>query len=455
MYTEQLPPHDTTAEEAVLGGLLIDGEATARVSTRLKPEDFYHAANQQVFEAILAIFERGDDVHTISVADELARQSRLEDCGGHVYLSRLVAETPTSIYVDSYRNIVHGKSVQRQLVAVGSKISEIAFKGEQGADELLARADALVTSVHEARPMRVAAPLLEGVERFLQDSPRDGRKAGMSTGFVDLDAIVGGFFGNQMIIVAATTGSGKSAFAANVAMNVAQQVDREGRPRRVLFISQEMSERENVARLLSRMSGLPLNRVLAGPWNDMETDTIVRVAGELAEIPIHISDTRNGTVASVRAEAKLLRQEYGLDLIVVDYLQLLDVQDHRQNRTQQVTEITRSLKKLAMELAIPVLAISQLSRAVNARPGHEPVLSDLRESGTIEQDADVVLFVHRAEQFATEEQWRIEHPGEQYLRGQADLIVAKQRNGPVGRVRLRFNERTTTFENVDSQRALV
>ena len=433
MYTEELPPHDEDAENGVLGSLLIDGQSTPRVTHILAPEDFLPRHNQFVFEAVKAVYDRGDDVHQISVADELSRRDRLEDCGGLPYLSRLITETPTSAYVDSYAGLVKTKSIQRQLIKAGSLISEVGFRGEDVADEMLRRSDGFLAAVHRARPASAPAALSEAVERFIDQAPRDGRPSGVSTGFADLDIFLGGLFGGNVVVLAATTGVGKSALAKDIAINVAGQKDRDGRPRRVLFFSIEMSETENVARLLARLSGVSLNRVLVGPWDDAQTDKIMQAAGDLAELPMHVADTRQRTVAAIRSEAKLLQQERGLDLVVVDYLQLVAPSDPRQNRVQQVTEVTHGLKAMALSLNLPILALAQLSRAGDARAVKEPILSDLRESGSIEQDADAVLFLHRAD------------PG---VSDQVDVILAKHRNGPTGRFKLAFAKATTTFTDM-------
>ena len=440
MYTEELPPHDDEAEEAVLGSLLISNDEIPHVSLTLGVDDFFRQKHGWVYGAILELYQRGDAVNQISTADELNRTGRLEDMGGLGFLSHLIATVPTSVYASNYAKVVKGKSLQRQLIKFGANVAEIGFKGEEEPDGMLRRVEAGLAAI-SARPSRGPEPISAPLERFLEDSPRDGRKSGVQTGIADLDNMTGGFIGGQVVVLAAATSAGKSALAKDISMNVAAA------GKRVAFFSVEMSETENVARILARESSVGLSRVLKGPWSEQEEAKIMRSAGAVAEYPLHLKSSGDLTIQSLRSQARMVRQEHGLDLIVVDYLQLIKAVDTRQNRVAQVTEVTHGLKALAMDLNVPLLALAQLNREFEKRPSKAPILSDLRESGSIEQDADVVLLLYRPELYYTEEEW-MRTSEEPYPRGMAQVNVAKQRNGPLGVFDLIFREETATFRSL-------
>jgi replicative DNA helicase len=447
VYTEQLPPHDDQAEEAVLGALIIDGEAVPRVASFLDAKDFFRQKHAWVFEACIMLFTRDQPINQISVADELSRQQRLEEVGGLPFLSHLIATVPTSVYAEHYGQVVQRLSIMRQLIAAGGRISEIGYRAELDQDEALRQAEDMVYRLRMGHSDRDLVSLHQALDEYLEKGVLAGtQKESVSSGFLDLDKLLGGFQASDLLILAARPGVGKSAMALNIAKVVTSQRRPSGRRGVAAFFSLEMATEQIVERLLSSESGVNTNRLRLRNWTDHEEAAVMSAAGRLADLQLYIDDTSMLSVVELRSKARRLYLEEGLDLIVVDYLQLMrGSASYGGNRVQEISEISRSLKGLARDLNVPVLALSQLSRAVEARQGHEPQLSDLRESGSIEQDADVVMFLYRPDFYFTEEEWERQHPGEEYPRGIAEVIVAKHRNGPLGRLQLIFRERTTTF----------
>ncbi len=449
MYTEQLPPHDDQAEEAVLGSLVIDAEAIPRVAAFLTVQDFFRQKHAWIFEACLELFTRNQPINQVSVSDELSRQQRLEEVGGLPFLSHLIATVPTSVYAEHYGQMVRRLSVMRQLINAGGRIVEIGYRAESEGEEALSQAEELIYRLRMGRSERDLVSLHQALDDYLEQevgSSRLTQQGGLGTGFMDLDRLLGGFQPSDLIILAARPGVGKSALALNIAKAVTTDRRANGRRGVVAFFSLEMATEQVVERLLAGESGIDTRRLRVGGWTDHEEAAVMEAAGRLAELPLYIDDSSMLGMVELRSKARRLYLEEGLDLVVVDYLQLMRGSvAFGGNRVQEISEISRTLKGLARDLNVPVLALSQLSRAVEGRPGHEPLLSDLRESGSIEQDADVVIFIYRPDVYFTEEEWDRQHPGDQYPRGIADLIVAKHRNGPLGRPQLVFRERTTTF----------
>ena len=447
MYTEQLPPHDDEAEEAVLGSLLIDSDATPRVAAFLQIDDFFRQKHSWVYGACMALFSRNEPINQISIADELSRRQQLEDTGGLPFLSHLIATVPTSIYAENYGQVVRRLSMMRRLIAAGGRISEIGYRAELEEDEALRQAEDLVYRIRTNQRQRDLVPLGVALDDFLEQGLQAGRaREGVETGFADLDRLLGGLQPSDLVILAARPGGGKSAMALNLARTVAGQRRADGQPRVAALFSIEMAKDQVVERLLASESSIGTRRIRDGNWTDREETLIMRAAGDLAELELYIDDSPHLSAIEMRSKSRRLFLERGLDLVVVDYLQMMAGGGaFGGNRVQEISEISRALKTLARDLNVPVLALSQLSRAVEQRPNKEPQLSDLRESGSIEQDADVVAFLYRPELYFTEEEWARIHPDGEYPRGLADLIVAKHRNGPVGRFSLVFREQTTTF----------
>ena len=447
MYTEQLPPHDDEAEEAVLGSLLIDSDATPRVSSFLEPDDFFRQKHAWVYGACLELFRRNEPINQISVGDELSRRQQIDDAGGLPFLSQLIATVPTSIYAENYGHVVRRLSIMRRLISAGGRISEIGYRAELDEEEALRDAEDLIYRIRANQQLRDLVSIRQALDSFLEDDVQfGGQRDAVASGFADLDSLLGGLQPSDLLVLAARPGGGKSAMALNLARAVAAQRRPDGRSRVVAFFSIEMPTVQVVERLLASESSVGTRRIRAGDWNDREEAFIMRAAGDLAELELYIDDSSRLSAVELQSKARRLFLERGLDLVVVDYLQMMaGANAFGGNRVQEISEITRSLKSLARDLNVPVLALSQLSRAVEQRPNREPQLSDLRESGSIEQDADVVAFLYRPELYFTPEEWERLRPDDEYPRGLAELIVAKHRNGPVGRFSLVFRDQTTSF----------
>ncbi len=430
--------------------MLIDGETVPGVQIIVEAGDFYRQRHAWIFEACVTLFTRNDPISQISVADELARRQRLEEVGGLPFLSHLIAVVPTSVYADNYARLVRRLSIHRQLIDAGGQIAGIGTRAEEDEEESLRKAEELLYRMRLGQNTRDLEALRDVLDRYVEDTEQlvGGRVGGVESGFVDLDRqLGGGFQPSDLLILAARPGVGKSAFALNVAKSAAETRKPDGRPRIVAFFSLEMASEQVIERLLAGESGINSTRIRGHVWTDYEEGAIMNAVGRLADLPLYIDDSVNLSVVALRSKARRLSLEEGLDLIVVDYMQLMSGTNTFGNRVQEISEISRSLKALARDLNVPVLALSQLSRAVENRPRHEPLLSDLRESGAIEQDADVVLFLYRPDMVFTGEEWERQHPDQDYPRGIADVIIAKHRNGPTGRMQVVFEEQTTTFRN--------
>jgi len=448
MSTDRLPPHDIEAEEAVLGALLIDGGAIFRIATFLKPEDFYREKNQWVYAACCRLYDRNEAIDQVTVAHDLSQQERLEAIGGAAYLSHVVSNVATSVYVEHYAQIVHRMSVMRRLISAAVQIEAIGYEGGPDVEDALSRAENVLLKLRRGQRPWDFVPIRELLHRYFEDaeesSPFEGEV--VYTGFRALDDLLGGLRRSDMIVLAARPSLGKTSLALSIARNAAVN-----QKARVAIFSVEMSRDQLVQRLLSSEAGVDSHRLRQGKGSDAESERLMEATGILSEAPIFIDDSPALRVTEMKSKARQLDFERGIDLIIVDYLQLLRG-DGRENRVQEITEISRSLKELARELNVPLIAVSQLSRAIEWRSSHKPQLSDLRESGSIEQDADVVIFISREDKYVKEDEWDKEHPGEKYPRGVADIIIAKHRNGPIGEGKLRFIEKTVKFADYEVER---
>ncbi len=448
--TEKPVPSDVDAEEAVLGSLLIDPEAIVKVATVVEPADFYREKNGWVYSACLALHDRNEAVNQITVAHELARQDRLEAVGGVAYLSQLVAMVPTSVHAVDYAEIVQRTALMRRLVSAGAQIAAIGYESPPDVDEALARAEEILFRLRHRRSVADFVHIRDVLDRYFEESgfqPKgvEGEIPHVATGFVEMDKLLGGFQRSDLIILAARPSLGKSSLALCIAHNAAV---RQGA--RVGIFSLEMSKEQMVQRLLSSEAGVDSQRLRLDQLNPIERQRVMQATGLLAEAAIYINDSPLIRITEMASKARRLQQERGLDLLVIDYLQLIQGSSSRwDNRVQEIGEISRALKGIARELNVPVLALSQLSRAVETRTPHVPMLSDLRESGSIEQDADVVMFIYRDDVYYTEEEWEKHNSGKPYPKGIADIIVAKHRNGPTGKFSLIFFENTTKFANLE------
>jgi replicative DNA helicase len=437
---DRLPPHNIEAEQSVLGSLLIDRDAIIRVASYVRPDDFYFSANSTVYRAILDLYNRREPTDFVTLSDELERQGVLEEVGGIGYLSSLLNSVPTAVHVEYYGKIVERESTRRRLIDAGAQIVGIGYQNDVDAEDALDAAERTLFDVSQKRQTKDFQSISDVLDRFFDQldylQQHRGEVVGVPSGFSDLDQLTGGLQRSDLIIVAARPSMGKSAFSLGLAYGAAVQ-----HAKSVGIFSLEMSAEQLVQRLLSTETGVDSQRLRLGMIDDGEWDRISRAFGRLAEANIFIDDSANASIMDVRSKARRLQAEHGLDLVIVDYLQLMSGR-RSDNRVQEVSEITRGLKGLARELNLPVIALSQLSRAVETRADHKPMLSDLRESGSIEQDADIVLFIYRDEKYdeSTEK------------KGIAEIIVAKHRNGPVGTINLRFFERTARFADLELYR---
>jgi len=455
MISEQLPPHDVEAEEAVIGSLLIDGDAIIEISTSLKSDDFFTPQNRCVYEACVSIYERHEGINQITVAHELAQRDKLEEVGGAAYLSQLISQVPTSLHIKYYADIVSRLSIMRRLIGAANKIAAIGYKAEPDVGKAISEAENVLFKVRESHVRGDLVPLRNILTRYFEEvelAPADERgeeaqerrKEYVLTGFTVLDNVLIGLQRSALIVLAARPSIGKTSLALNIARNAALN-----QKACVALFSLEMSQDEIAQRLLSSESNISSVRVRLGNFTEEEERKILEVSGVLSEMPVYIDDSPQLSVTEIRSKAQKLHFEHPIDLIIVDYLQLIRGERRIENRVQELSEITRALKALAKELNAPVLAVSQLSRAVELRVSHKPQLSDLRDSGSIEQDADVVIFIHRDEKYYSEEEWA-KHSAEPYPRGIADVIIAKNRNGPIEDVKLQFILKTTKFKNLET-----
>ncbi len=446
---EKLPPHDIDAEEAVIGSLLIDGTTIYQIATFLQPSNFYSERNAQIYSACLALYQRNEAINQITLAQELDRQGKLEPCGGAAYLSHLISIVPTSLDSEHYAQIVFRLSVMRYLINAGSQIAAIGYAADPNVDTSLGKAEDILFKLRQGQFSRDLVPIRQVLDRYFEDTTSISAEAGRAepvshvlSGFTALDEFLGGLQQSDLIIAAGRPSMGKTSLALNIARNAAVDYGA-----CVALFSLEMARESLVLRLLSSESGVNLRQVRLGLHTEAEERRIMEATGALAEAAIYVDDSPQLRVVEMRSKARRLHFERGVDLIIVDYLQLMQAEGRVENRVQEISYISRSLKGIARELNVPVIAVSQLSRAVEWRALHRPQLSDLRESGSIEQDADVVIFIYRDEIYVPEEEWRALHQDEAYP-PPAEIIIAKHRNGPTGQVNLRFIPKLAKFENI-------
>ena len=448
MVSDRLQPHDIGAEESVIGSILIDGESIARVTSTLRPTDFYSQRNRKCYEACLALYDTNRAIDQVSVAYEIStEEGALEQIGGAEYLARLVSNVPTSIHIEHYAQIVRGTSILRHVIRAGGEVSELGYEGGADVEDVLDKAEEVVFGIRSGRSDKGFTHIREYMDKYMEEAGAlyDPSRVSLSpviTGFPSLDELLGGGMQrSDLIILAARPSLGKSALALNMARNASEQGFSSA------LFSLEMSGEQIASRLLASEAEVDTHRLRMGLMRDNEEVRLLDAVGLLSDLPIFVDDTPFQAVMELRSKSRRLQQESGLDLLIVDYLQLIDV-GRSDNRAVALGEVSRSLKALARELDIPVLACSQLSRAVEQRPNHRPLLSDLRESGSIEQDADVVAFIHRDDQYITREEWERKFPTDQYPENIAEVIVSKHRNGPVGTVPLFFRNDRVRFETL-------
>jgi replicative DNA helicase len=436
------PPHSLEAEQSVLGGLLLDNERWDTVSERVRSSDFYSRPHRLIFEAIKSILESNDPLDLITLSEHLELREQLEDIGGFAYLADLARNTPSAANINAYADIVAERALVRSLIGVANEIADAGYDPQgRNSEDLLDLAESKVFAIAEARtnendgPQSVDSILEKTLERIetLYKSPQDG-VTGINTGFTDLNKKTAGLQGSDLIIVAARPSMGKTTFAMNLCENAAMAQDKP-----VLIFSLEMPAEQLMMRMLASLSRVDQTRIRTGQLDDEDWARISSSMGILMEKKnMYIDDSSGLTPTELRSRARRVAREHGgLSMIMVDYLQLMRVPSLTENRTLEIAEISRSLKALAKELNVPVVALSQLNRSLEQRADKRPVNSDLRESGSIEQDADLIMFIYRDEVY---------HP-DSAMKGTAEIILGKQRNGPIGSVRLTFQGQYSRFDN--------
>ncbi|WP_019625604.1 replicative DNA helicase [Thioalkalivibrio sp. ALJT] len=436
----RIPPHSEEAEQSVLGGLMLDNAAWDRVADRITAEDFYRHDHRLIFRAVSSLADRNAPFDMVTVSEQLDRTAELEEAGGMAYLGRLASETPSAANIVAYADIVRERSILRSLISVGTEIADSAYRPEgRDSKELLDIAEQKVFRIAEqgargAQGFRGMKPLLAAAVNQIEELyESDNPITGVATGYEDLDRLTSGLNPGDLVIVAGRPSMGKTSFAMNIAEYVAMK---NAEP--VAIFSMEMPGEQLALRLLSSMGRINQQKLRSGRLEDGDWPRLTSAVQMLSNAPLFIDDTPALSPTELRARTRrLMREHKGLKLIVVDYLQLMQFPGSGESRAHEISEISRGLKALAKELDVPMIALSQLNRSLEQRPNKRPVMSDLRESGAIEQDADIIAFVYR------DEVYNDESPD----KGTAEIIIAKQRNGPIGTVRLTFRGQFTRFEN--------
>lgn len=434
---ERVQPQNIEAEQSVLGAMLIDKEAIAKVTEILRADDFYRESHKVIFNVMLDIYNKNESVDMITVINALRRDNKLESVGGVAYVTSLANIVPTAANVKYHADIVGEKSVLRQLIRASTDIAAMSYESSEEVGILLDRAEQLILDISshkkDAKFTSVKDVLMDTVQNIENLVNNKGGLTGIPTGFSDFDKLTNGLHPSDFIILAARPSMGKTAFALNVVQNVAIRAPKGDKPRSIAFFSLEMSKEQLVNRMLCAEANIDAQRMRVGEMRDEDWANLWSACERMSKTKIYIDDTAGITVMDMRSRARRLKAEQGLDLIVVDYLQLMQG-NSKGDRQQEVSDISRSLKALARELDVPVIALSQLSRSVEARQVKRPMLSDLRESGSLEQDADMVAFLYREDYYNPETENK-----------HTELIIAKHRNGPVDTVNLYFHKQFTKF----------
>lgn len=436
--SDKLPPQNIEAEKSLLGSLVIDRESINKIADLLRPEDFYNKAHQNIYKAVFALFEKREPIDLLSISNKLEEMKLLDDIGGISYISSLAASVPTSAHINSYAKIIQKKKMLRDLIDTAHHIIGLGYQEDDDVENLLDEAEKKLFAVSNKSLTKNFLPLDKMVldEAMDRITNQHDEIRGCRTNFPELDDTLGGLQRADLIILAARPSIGKTAFALNIALNVARQNIPVG------IFSMEMSLDQVVDRFLALESGVSLWQLRTGKLGD-ELQDVAGACESLRCLPIYVDDTPSPNILQMRAMARRLQADKGLELLIVDYLQLMASRRNYESEVQQVTEISRGLKGLAKELNIPILAVSQLSRSVEQREGHKPRLSDLRSSGSIEQDADLVIFIHRDDKI------NFEKAKKENKLNQAQVIIAKHRNGPTGEIRFRIDSNSLRFKTED------
>ena len=442
MEIGKIPPHDIDAEQAVLGSMLTDKDAVIAAIETLKEDAFYRDDNKIIYQAILNLYNKSEPIDIITLKDELESMNKFEQVGGYEYLANLPEKVPTTANVQKYIKIVEEKSILRNLIKTANEIIELGYDPTEDVEDIMDGAEKKIFDIMQSKNQKGYTPikdvLVESIMNLEQLYNRKQSVTGVSTGFIQLDYKTAGLHGSELILVAARPAMGKTAFALNIAANAAIRANVP-----VAIFSLEMSKDQLVTRILASEAMVDSNKIRTGKLEEEDWDKIANTIGPLSESQMFIDDTPGITVMEIRTKCRKLKMEKNIGLVVIDYLQLIQGSNKRSSgsREQEIAEISRSLKILAKELNVPVIALSQLSRAVEQRPDHRPMLSDLRESGSIEQDADIVIFLYRDDYYNKESE----------KKDIAEVIIAKQRSGTIGPVELLWMGNYTKFVNLEKR----
>lgn len=455
MYEQNQMPHNNEAEQSVLGAIIIDPQLMGETQGVLLPESFYRGAHQHIFRAMMHLFEENSEIDVVTLMDQLTSEGTLSEAGGPQYLAELASNVPTTRNIEYYREIVYKLAAKRNLIRVADQIAKDGYDSELDLDDILSDAERKILELASTRESEgfkdirdVLGQVYENAEELDQNS---GQTPGIPTGYRDLDQMTAGFNRNDLIILAARPSVGKTAFALNIAQKVATHESNYT----VGIFSLEMGADQLATRMICSSGNVDSNRLRTGTMTDEDWNRFTVAVGKLSKTKIFIDDTPGIRITDLRSKCRRLKQEHGLDMIVIDYLQLIMGSGSRMsdNRQQEVSEISRTLKAIARELECPVIALSQLSRGVEQRQDKRPMMSDIRESGSIEQDADIVAFLYRDDYYNREDGEEDDDGGMEPVtnddNGEIEVIIAKQRNGPTGTVKLHFMKQYNKFTDID------
>ncbi|SFD70614.1 primary replicative DNA helicase [Lentibacillus persicus] len=439
LWNDRVPPHNIEAEQAVIGAIFLEPESLSSAAERLMPDDFYRASHQRIFDTMLKLTDRGEPIDLVTVTTLLSNEKKLDDAGGVSYLSDLAGSVPTAANIVYYSKIVEEKALLRRLIRTATDIVTSGFASEDDVEEVLNEAEKNILEVSSQKNTgnfkAIKDVLIDVYDNIEQLHNHDGDVTGIPTGYRDLDQITSGFQRNDLIIIAARPSVGKTAFALNIAQNVSINTDEN-----VAIFSLEMGADQLVSRMLCAEGNIDAQRLRTGKLEADDWSKLTMAMGSLSNAGIFIDDSPGIRVSEIRSKCRRLKQEHGLGMILIDYLQLIQGSGNsKENRQQEVSEISRALKALARELNVPLIALSQLSRGVESRQDKRPMMSDLRESGSIEQDADIVGFLYRDDYYDQESE----------KQNIIEIIISKQRNGPVGNVELAFVKEYNKFVDLD------
>lgn len=437
----KIPPYSLEAEQSVIGSMILSKEAINTAIERLQADDFYKSANGEIFEAIVNLFNRNEPVDIITLSEELKKRGTLENVGGVIYLTDLTGGIATTANVKYYCDIVKEKATLRRLIESCNEIIKKSYEDNENVDSIIEEAEKQIFDITQGKHNKDFAPikevLLDSFSKMEEMASKEGELTGLTTGFIDIDNKLSGLQKSDLILLAARPSMGKTALGINISTNAAIKAGAS-----VAIFSLEMSKEQLVQRMISSVSHVDLQKIISGRLNEDEWLQIIDSMGPLSQTNIYIDDTAGISLSELKAKCRRLKIEKGLDLVLIDYLQLMQLNTRAENRQQEISAISRGLKALAKEINCPVIALSQLSRAPELRADHRPILSDLRESGAIEQDADVVMFLYRDEYYNEDSD----------KKNIGEVIIAKHRNGPTGTVELVWLKEFTKFVNKESYR---